>query len=762
MLPTMTDSPLTWARFYRSLGWVPLPIASRRDVPDEAEHATRAKRPMVLWGGGRWIAQPPTDEQLVEWWGEDDGRGIFLLTGPGSGLTVIDLDCYKDGYDAEATAAWTAAATVVANTARGGVHLYFAEHPTAKTDNDQRAPGVDIRGKGGGIVAPSGTGSGRSFVRFELPLTPYPAPASTSKPTPTATSSAGATFTFKPDPAKPGSFADVVSTTRRDGTKNSSAKEIIGMLCRRAALPADALAAALGLLDGQAEGDALRPAWEAALTAPMVRPQGFVVQFLLAWNSLRCDPPWPDDKVIQVAASLWRTASSSEATTPDAAAGTPAEPAAPPTVGSEDAYFESLSTSGAEGWGIEEIEADFEREPLDWAALPGNLNFAGLPDESVPTGNGIGEWLNEGLGGGLTPGYFLVIGAKRAKGGKTAFMDQALTGLGMAGAKAYLAALAGESAGPIMIPFVLSEMPLKDLEQRGAARYIGCDQSIFRRGKAGHLAKGVVAWANKVRISPQQMHRQIQDRMRVEARKDSLFNVARRLRRYISPTRFPEGERLGPKMLERVAAIIRHRRAQVAQETGRDINDIWPILFVDPLQRYGDHEGGDVTSIDVMLNGLRTIANDDRVIVIATSDTNKVSASEGKPAKREEKLLPDAMVAKVTRGTYGIGHIPDAVIAIEVEPGNVSQDPYELERRAQIYVGLSRWSAGSDEPFPYRYFPRSGRFVPVEPGSERVAQVATADAATVVAETLAGKTDNKAEFSFKMGAAKAAKAARNT
>lgn len=718
--PTMNDPPLTWARFYRSLGWIPLPIASRRDVPDEAEHATRAKRPMLRWGGGVWIAQPPTDEQVLEWWGQDDGRGIFLLTGPGSGLTVIDVDTYKGG----SSAPWESLATVIANTARGGVHLYFAESPTAKTDNDQRAPGVDIRGKGGGVVAPSGTGSaGREFVRFELPLAPYPEPAKPAAP-PTM-STGGATLTFKIDPAKAGSFADVVSTTRRDGTKNASAKEIVGMLCRPVPLPADALAAALALLDGTAEEEALRPSWEGLLMAPMIRPQAFVVQFLLAWNSVRCDPPWPDDKVVQVAASLWRTASSSEATAPPTADAPTTEPPAPPRVGTEDAYFECLSTSGAEGWGIDEIEADFEREPLDWASLPGNLDYAGHPDASAPYGNGIGSWLNEGLGGGLTPGYFLVIGAKRAKGGKTAFTDQALTGLGMAGAKAYLAALKGEDAGPIMIPFVLSEMPLKDLEQRGAARYIGCDQSIFRRGRSAHLAPGIIAWANKARVSPEQMLAQTQNRMRSEARKDSLFNVARRLRRYINPTRFPVGERLGSKLLEHVAAIIRHRRAQVAQETGRSVNDIWPLLFVDPLQRYGDHEGGDVTSIDVVLNGLRAIANDDRVIVIATSDTNKVSASEGPPKKKEEKLLPDAMVAKVTRGTYAIGHIPDATIAIEVEPGNVSQDPNELERRALVYVGLSRWSAGSDEPYPFRYFPRTGRFLPIEPASERVAQVAT-------------------------------------
>jgi len=722
LTPTTTDPPLTWARFYRALGWIPLPIASRRDVPDKAEHATRAKRPMVLWGGGRWIAQPPTDEQLVEWWGEDDGRGIFLLTGPGSGLTVIDVDTYKGG-DASP---WEPLATVVANTARGGVHLYFAEDPNAKTDNDQRGRGIDIRGKGGGVVAPSGTGSGRSFVRFELPLAPYPAPAPTSKPTaPPTMSTGGATLTFKPEPAKEGSFAEVVSTTRPDGTKNKSAKEIVGMLCRRAPLPADALAAALGLLDGANEEELLRPGWEAALSAASVRPKSFVVQFILAWNSLRCDPPWEPEKAEAVAESLWRTASSSEATAPPTT-DTPQDEPTGPSVGSEDTYWDNLSTSGAKGWGIDEIKADFEREPLDWAVLPGNLNPAGFPDESVPTGNGIGEWLNEGLGGGLTPGYFLVIGAKRAKGGKTAFMDQALTGLGMTGAQNYLNAKDGKPSGPIMIPFVLSEMPLKDLEQRGAARYIGCDQSIFRRGKSAHLAKGVVAWADKCKISAHSMLAQIQTRVLVEAQKNSLFNVARRLRQYINPARdFPQDERLGTKMLARVAALIRHRRAQVAQETGRDIKDIWPILFVDPLQRFGDHEGGDVTSIDVLLNGLRAIANDDRVIVIATSDTNKASASEGKPTKREEKLLPDAMVAKVTRGTYGIGHIPDAVIAIEVEPGNVSQDPYELERRALVYVGLSRWSAGSDEPFPYRYFPRSGRFVPIEPESERVAQIAT-------------------------------------
>lgn len=746
MLPTMTDSPLTWARYYRALGWIPLPIASRRDVPDEAEHATRAKRPMVLWGGGRWIAQPPTDEQLVEWWGEDDGRGIFLLTGPGSGLTVIDVDTYKGG-DASP---WEPLATVVANTARGGVHLYFAEHPTAKTDNDQRAPGVDIRGKGGGVVAPSGTGSGRSFVRFELPLAPYPAPAPTSKPTaPPTMSTGGPTLIFKPDPTKAGSFAEVVSTTRPDGTKNASAKEIVGMLCRRAALPADALAAALGLLDGANEEELLRPAWEAALSAPMVRPKSFVVQFIRAWNSLRCDPPWEDHKAEAVAESLWRTASSSETTTPNAVAPTEqAEPLArvavetpPPPPGDDlDLLFPRASKCRDSA----SIARDRHGKKLSCEKLPPNLNERGFLDDSLPFGTGLGKWLNDALGGGIRPRYFGLLVAKRHKAGKTAFMDQLLTGLTMQGAQHYLDAKAGKPSGPIIQVWTLTEMPSTELEDRGICRYIGCPQDALAAGDSTVTLPWVIEAAARAGISPGAMTEQIFNRAYSAVDTDSLFKISRELRRYVPTEVFPAENRTtgekscqeGVLLLRKLAEYIAYDRARLADDAGVPVSAVWPVLFIDPVHRFIDASSGEIAGVDAMVKELRQMANgrasdgSDAMIVFCTADTNKASAGEGKPLKATEVVSASAMVTRAVRGTQSLCHLPNAGMLLETTPINGPGNG-PMKWRATIHLGFSRGSAVTEDAFPFDYEPASGRFTAIEPPPKpvpaQVAHTASAD-----------------------------------
>jgi len=468
-LPREDDPPLVWGRFYRSLGWIPLWVRSHNDLPayrdylsrknptwsdDQLEVGTKAglKHPAIEWRRGRdWVASPPTDEEMQEFWADEE-RGIFLLTGPGTGLTVIDIDTYKEGYESGATTAWEAEATVIASSNRGGLHLYFAENADAKTDNDQKARGVDIRGKGGGVVAPSGTGSvGREFVRWELPLAPYPvmvAPA----PKPVMAAPAPSTFSL-PAGARAGSFAEAVGTTRPDGTKNRSAKIIVGMLCRPAPLPPDAMAAALGLLDGQALRDLMLPGWEAALSAASVRPKSFVVQFILAWNSLRCDPPWPDDKAADTAASLWQTASSSQAAAVTMTLVGMPGPAAPPAptvsasetggggeaagdgagaggsggagatfsfpigdaayaVADERALLDQRCPTGRQAYTAAKLERNRQRKMLSCAKLPGNLTDAGSVDMDLPYGTGLGKWLNDAMGRGIMPGYFMLLVTK--------------------------------------------------------------------------------------------------------------------------------------------------------------------------------------------------------------------------------------------------------------------------------------------------------------------------------------------------------------
>lgn len=782
-LPREDDPPLTWARFYRSLGWIPLWVRSHNDLPayrdylsrknptwseDQLEVGAKAglKHPAIEWRRGRdWVASPPTDEEMREFWADEE-RGIFLLTGPGTGLTVIDIDTYKEGYEDGTTTAWEAVATVIASSNRGGLHLYFAEDASAKTDNDQRGRGIDIRAKGGGVVAPSGTGSvGREFVRWELPLAPYPAPVVAPAPVPKAPPLASSTFTIPAGGMKAGSFAEAVGTARPDGTKNRSAKIIVGMLCRPQSLPPDAMAAALGLLDGQPLRELMLPGWEAALGAASVRPKSFVVQFILAWNSLRCDPPWPDDKAADTAGSLWQTASSSQAAAvtmtleamPGPSAGQPptvaavevgAEPAASGVtfsfpigdaayaVADERALLDQRCPTGRQAYTAAKLERNRQRKMLSCARLPGNLTDAGNVDTDLPYGTGLGKWLNDAMGRGIMPGYFMLLVAKKAKAGKTAFMDQLMTGLTMEGAQNYLNALEGRRTGPIIQPWIISEMDADELEERSLARYIGCDQDIFRCGDSAVDAPGVRKTAARLKISPAQVVEQIFSRAHRVQSEGSLFQIATGLRRYVTPENYGPGA-CGPMLIEAVAADMAAGRFYLAQDAGVPVEDVWQILFVDPIQRFIDPQFGDVPGVDGLAKCLRRHANgagDEkrRMIVFVTSDTNKASASEpSKPevkvqGKLEVSLTSSAMVARATRGSYSLCHLPDAAMLLDtmvLHPNDIDEQDTTnapFKKRASIHLGFSRWSQESDQAFPFFYYPASGRFVAIEPPSAAV------------------------------------------
>ncbi len=742
--PTDDDHPLTWARFYRTQGFIPLPILSSAEIEvhaanqrfdhpewseDEIERAKSCrKHPFVKWAGRVWIDSPPDDAQLEAWFAEHPERGIYLLTGTGAGVTVIDVDPDKGGDGSS----WEPLATTVTTSPSGGYHLWFDES-AAKTTAGKVAPGIDIRGVGGGFVAPSGTGSpGRQFVRLGLPLSEYPIRAPAPR---LAVVSAPAGSLMMKVEARPGSFADTVSSRRVDGTRTTGAKVIVGMLCRPVALPLDALAAALGLLDevDAVTRDAVRPGWHDALSSAHPRSQEFVVQFITTWNDLRCDPPWPPAKCAQIAESLWRSASreQSASTSPPSSPrpGTPAEPITDPS--SSETVTETvmeeidrLFMSSARVTPASRLAANRYRKLLSCATLPANLNEDGFLDERTPYGTGLGPWLNEAIGRGIGPGYFGILVAKRAKAGKTAFLDQFLTGLTMQGAHNYGEAKAGRPHGPIIMQWVVTEMNPEELDERSLARYMGCDQDIFRAGGSAVDAPGVRAMAERLRISREAVVEQLYSQAASVLSGSSLFATAQRLRRYVDTSIFPEANlaaglksgQCGPMMLRILEPYIRKAQAELAKDAGVPLSDVWPVLLIDPIQRFIDPTAGDIAGVDGFTKELRRLANTG-MIVMCSSDTNKASNSDGKPGKDDEKLSASAMVARALRGSNSLCHLPDAAMLLETtserEPNG------SLKWHATIHLGFSRRSAATEEAFPFDYCPASGRFTAVDPQSRQ-------------------------------------------
>jgi len=108
-------------------------------------------------------------ETIARWWGMWPDANIGLRTGRESGIVAIDVDPRHGGDDALHRLErehGELPATVTSMTGSGGLHLIY-RHPGEPVKNSAGdiAPGVDVRGEGGYIVAPpSSHASGRPYT----------------------------------------------------------------------------------------------------------------------------------------------------------------------------------------------------------------------------------------------------------------------------------------------------------------------------------------------------------------------------------------------------------------------------------------------------------------------------------------------------------------------------------------------------------------------------------------------------------------------
>ncbi len=131
-------------------------------------------------GGRNWGATTDADEirrDFTRW----SKANLGIATGPESGIFVLDLD-QKNGVDGvawladmiEAKGEWPD--TVEAQSPSGSWHVYFA-YPAAfdvKTCEGEIAPGVDVRGHGGMVIAPPSAKPGaEKLYRWKNPPGPF-------------------------------------------------------------------------------------------------------------------------------------------------------------------------------------------------------------------------------------------------------------------------------------------------------------------------------------------------------------------------------------------------------------------------------------------------------------------------------------------------------------------------------------------------------------------------------------------------------------
>jgi hypothetical protein len=100
-----------------------------------------------------------TDDEwvLADWIDKEPNANIGIPTGKINGITVVDLDLYKDGGESLRLLAKLGkklTRTVSARTGKGGRHLFYKYHAGIRNSASKIAANVDIRSDGGYVVAP--------------------------------------------------------------------------------------------------------------------------------------------------------------------------------------------------------------------------------------------------------------------------------------------------------------------------------------------------------------------------------------------------------------------------------------------------------------------------------------------------------------------------------------------------------------------------------------------------------------------------------
>lgn len=108
------------------------------------------KKPHIKW---KEIDRAAPAGQLAKWWDKWPDAWPFVITGPLSGLTVVDVDRHpgkpdgKKAIDENVPAVWGSTPALYP-TRGGGIHLYYASEGERNASR-QKTLGLDVRGDGG-------------------------------------------------------------------------------------------------------------------------------------------------------------------------------------------------------------------------------------------------------------------------------------------------------------------------------------------------------------------------------------------------------------------------------------------------------------------------------------------------------------------------------------------------------------------------------------------------------------------------------------
>lgn len=172
--PTWKPAPdlLRWALHYARLGWriVPTHYATPTGCSckkgSKCPESDKGKHPALV----RWQKYATASPREVErWWtGRFRGYNIGLLTGPESGVIVLDVDDEEGAY-LVAERGISPGPVSLTGRANGQGRHYFLQHPGyAIPTKTKPFPGVDIRGDGGFVVLPPSLHWTGNYYKWEV------------------------------------------------------------------------------------------------------------------------------------------------------------------------------------------------------------------------------------------------------------------------------------------------------------------------------------------------------------------------------------------------------------------------------------------------------------------------------------------------------------------------------------------------------------------------------------------------------------------
>lgn len=137
----MRETILQAALKYAEMGFSVIPVQKN-------------KKPYITWE--KYQHQKPTPEQIRTWWDKYPNANVAIVTGPISGISVVDIDS-DEAREVIEKQIPSNLVTPISQTPRSGYHYYF-QSQNGLSNAAGFIPKADYRGEGGYIIAPPSEG----------------------------------------------------------------------------------------------------------------------------------------------------------------------------------------------------------------------------------------------------------------------------------------------------------------------------------------------------------------------------------------------------------------------------------------------------------------------------------------------------------------------------------------------------------------------------------------------------------------------------